>query len=937
MLEYIQMNSPSDRLLALRAFEPNHSTWVVADLRLKLEIQQHVLSQQGYFADESILRVSELWKTILKRLFPDFHIRSVESIKIILSEWLENEELSFKDNVDDTVMKVMDLMHPLYVHQQNSSVGHEQMRSWLYENTDSLQRWGGWYVLAEKYFQQFLQKKIISPRWMAGFLQSQLSLEVGWSRPLIFDLGSQLSQTEADLILMLSRFLDVKVLAPRLDLSHRFEYLLKPYAFLRDQAFAHSSLSVNGIAPQFYAMKHSGILSECKSAVAQLRKWFEQGIDLKKMAIIAPDIEQYWPVLEPLLQHEGLPVNKSTVFKIQQLPAIQNWLSHLKIRQRQFDFSDLENANFNQEQPNLRYEKFYALFSQMLEASDLARNEEIQKSFFSDNTPSGLISLEQAIGWMLKFWNAKNSLEPLEEIFRDLFTHADRDLKLKLSSWLQWVQIIAAKKEITLRPADLSGVQIANLQAADSVYVTERIFLGNAVSQMTSNQSSLLTPKEIASIASQIGFYLEHPDVSNIEFDLTWLSQWQNTSSDKNTNEMHFYFPHTGFSGEAESPIQKWAELAKNHLKENTHLSPAWDAKINQTLALSFDHKNQISINSSQSFSHSSPQNSSQDSSKSSPKGSLQLTAFTETDSFKEKNEVSIKYESKRVFSPSALESYRECAFIYLSQRMFKLQDHPLMDLDIDARTSGILLHAVFEKIMIEPRRFDWSETELRSLIDSLRQAVELDKIDDFIWTGMREKYIKMCLRTLVFEKTWQTHYPQSRVWSAEKNFNVEMKSIPIAHGTWNLRGKIDRMDWDQKNKFVIVDYKGSANGDLTNFKAWIKKNQLQLALYVFAAEQFLPAEFSEAQVVGAFYYFVRQLERNKGLALASDLPFFEIKANATTTVSEKNELMLQISEIVSGLVNNIIQGQFTPNPLNPKDCDSCQWRKLCRAPHLNW
>lgn len=910
MLQYIQMNSPSDRLLALQTFEPNHATWIVADLRLKLEIQQHVLSQQGYFADESILRVSELWKTILKRLHPDFRIRSVESIKIILSEWLENEELSFKDNVDDTVMKMMDLMHPLYVHQQNSSVGHEQMRSWLYENTDSLQRWGGWYVLAEKYFQHFLQKKIISPRWMAGFLQSQLSLDAGWSRSLIFDLGSQLSQTEADLILMLSRFLDVKVLAPRLDLSHRFEYLLKPYAFLRDQAFERVSLSANGKSPQFYAIKHSGILSECKSAVAQVRQWFEQGVALNQIAIIAPDIEQYWPVLAPLLKAEGFPVNKSTVFKIQQLPAIQNWLSHLKIRQRQFDFSDLENASYNHEQPSLRFEKFYALFSQMLEASDLARHAEIQKSFFSENPPTGLISLEQAIGWMLKFWNVKNSLEPLEEIFRDLFTHADRDLNLKLSSWLQWVQIIAAKKEITLQSADLSGLQIANLQAADSVYVTERIFLGNAVSQMTSNQSSLLTPKEIASIASQIGFYLEHPDVSNIEFDLTWLSQWQNINADEKTNEMHFYFPHTGFSGEAESPIQKWAELSKNHLKENSHLSPTWDAKINLTLPTSFaqlvDNKNQIN-------------------------SSLQPVMFTEN------NEVKIKYESKKVFSASALESYRECAFIYLSQRMFKLQDHPLMDLDIDARTSGILLHAIFEKIMIEPRRFDWSEVELRSLIDSLRQNVELDKIDDFIWTGMREKYIKMCLRTLAFEKTWQEHYPQSRVWCAEKNFNIEMKSISIPQGSWYLRGKIDRMDWDQKNKFTIVDYKGSANGDMTNFKAWIKKNQLQLALYIFAAEQFLQSELSEAQVVGAFYYFVKQLERNKGLALPIDLPFFEIKANATASVSEKNELMQQISEIVSSLVNNIIQGQFTPNPLNPKDCDSCQWRKLCRAPHLNW
>ncbi len=45
--------------------------------------------------------------------------------------------------------------------------------------------------------------------------------------------------------------------------------------------------------------------------------------------------------------------------------------------------------------------------------------------------------------------------------------------------------------------------------------------------------------------------------------------------------------------------------------------------------------------------------------------------------------------------SPSQLEKYQQCPFIFSAEKIFRLSDLPDVDLDVDAMTSGRLLHAV--------------------------------------------------------------------------------------------------------------------------------------------------------------------------------------------------------------------------------------------------
>src|SRR5690606_9355107 len=85
---------------------------------------------------------------------------------------------------------------------------------------------------------------------------------------------------------------------------------------------------------------------------------------------------------------------------------------------------------------------------------------------------------------------------------------------------------------------------------------------------------SFLSPQEILSISSEIGFSLEHPEVSAWEFDLAWLSESPRTQS------LYFY-PQTGFTGGAEAPAALWLRFADfESEKVSQPLKNRWDSLL---------------------------------------------------------------------------------------------------------------------------------------------------------------------------------------------------------------------------------------------------------------------------------------------------------------------------------------------------------------------
>jgi hypothetical protein len=62
----------------------------------------------------------------------------------------------------------------------------------------------------------------------------------------------------------------------------------------------------------------------------------------------------------------------------------------------------------------------------------------------------------------------------------------------------------------------------------------------------------------------------------------------------------------------------------------------------------------------------------------------------------------------------------------------------------------------------------------------------------------------------------------------------------------------------------------------------------------------------------------------------------FDDKKQNKITIEEKKKLIDQTHEIINDTVQRIKSGDFKPNPKEIELCTDCQWRDLCRAPHLN-
>jgi ATP-dependent helicase/DNAse subunit B len=262
------------------------------------------------------------------------------------------------------------------------------------------------------------------------------------------------------------------------------------------------------------------------------------------------------------------------------------------------------------------------------------------------------------------------------------------------------------------------------------------------------------------------------------------------------------------------------------------------------------------------------------------------------------------------------------------------------MDFDIDRRTRGQLAHSLLEKLCQEPRRFDWTDEEIHLLLESLREATGMLTMDSFVWQGLKERHLKLARKFLRAEQDWLRQFPKTRVLATEKSFEFSWdleKQTVAKTGVWKIRGRIDRIDHDGEGHLVLIDYKMSA-GDYKHHGKWIEKNQLQLALYILAIEEGVIEGIPPQEVVGAFYYVLKNMNRDKGLKLeGSPATLFNLDRKGNKiTAEKKEELIRQLKGVIQDVIINMQQGSFRAQPLEPEKCGECNWKNLCKAPHLN-
>lgn len=868
-----------DREFDLRFSGGPLKTWVVSDLRSKFELQRRLLNRQGHYEDYDVLRASELWRLLLKRIQPEYRVVSPDFIRAVVQDQLKELKIELGAQAEVAIMSFMDQFASLIFH----PLGNQSLEKWFEQNPESFARWGQWYKIAMMLARHIEEQKWISTRWIAAVLNRTLlenqKLHTVWNRNLIFDLGAELTQTEADLIQVLSQSFECEVVQPNPAFAGKYFSLLQPYQVLAPFKDMPSSAKAN---PELVAHRYSGPWAEIKHAVSQVRLWLDQGVKPECIGLFAAQIENYWPVLERYLHKEGVPCQKDVMVRLQTLPVVQNWLSWIRLKTGLVEGSDLEVALYNSEiavTDSVRFEEFEAMFKQILDSDDLLRSPRILEKFNQSLKPHDRYSMDEFLGGTLAFWVRQGDTEILPNLLKSFIEKVPPGIVLQVSTWINLLEQLISKMEIRSRPGNTAGIQVANISEGLMFDFTHRIFLGLCESQIHSSQSAWVLPSEIHSFNQDYGFYLLDPETSRIEFDLEWASLAENSHD-------HYCFPATNFEGKPENPMQIWLEmriekqgLASIHKISRPEIT-RWDEIQASTVVEEKEYQKAV------------------------PVRPLKLSA-------------------------SSLERFRDCGFISFAEKQLGLLDLPEMDLDLDRRKKGQVFHELLEKILQPPSTLSYSESEIRGFLQDIRSRMNPNEVHEILWSALENRSVKLALRFQDEEKKYRQAFPKSKVLSLETDFNFEFEGVLF-------RGKIDRLDEDDRGQVLVTDYK-TTGGALKSFAKWIEDNQLQLGFYSWALEKGFVEKVGARTVVGALFYVLKDFDKSKGFltAEAANLGFSKRRATNITDADKKSHFEILETEIRQALTK-MREGDFSPKPVDYKICETCRWRSLCRAEHLD-
>lgn len=907
MLKVISIESRSQISEIFLNYNPREQSWLVSDLRTKFELQQKILARDGQYIDESVLRASDLWKMLLKRLEPGLRLVSDPFARSLLRTLMDEhaETLGVNSSAEDTVFSYIDQMAAIIFNPE----GTQRLNEWFEAHPEAKNRWQEWYLRSRFCALKLLQDhRVITADWITAYLQNFNDLERVWSIPLIVDLSGEVSRVEAELLQTLARSVDVIVLEPTPTWREDFHFLLKPYEDLRAASARREKLPVLArTEKRTEVLRFSGMLAEIKNSAGKVRQWLDKGVPPEKIAIIAPDIEAYWPVLQSYLAEEGIPVQKDITHKVQSLPSVTRWLALLRSRSGRLSSTDLEISFFQKEEAQqLRYEEFRALFKSLYVNEDLARNEIVHRIFHEQIDLAGYLKRDEFVARALLSWSSSED-EIVQMILRELLQNAVRSTQLTWKEWLSYLESIVALKEYTLEKGNPKGIMVTKLMSAHSEKARYRIFIGLTDEAMKGRNKTQLSGQDYFELAKDIGFYLDNPDQSDVDFELRLLAE-------ADSDEDLYCFGATDLSGSLCSPSTFWMSLKGDHDHLTIPLETRWDELQHSSLrgrrSLMEGRQDRIEGRIDQDLGKR-------------PSDLIQLT------------------ELPRI-SASAIESFLECPFIFAAQRHFKLRDLPDIDLDVDHRTRGQLAHAIFEKLTAEPIRFDWTTAELENLLEEVRQEKKLVFADERLWQPLKKKHVQLGFRFLDFEKKWREQFRKTRTLVREKRFEFyfdpQTGKFPQEQGIgcFRISGSIDRVDGDGEGHLVVIDYKSSSGG-ISAHGSWLKNREMQLLFYMWVLEQDLVQDL-QGEVIGLFYYIFRNFER-KGFKiedLAGELYPPSKRKDKNATLEAKERYLAEFSEILTGTLQRIKNGECEARPADYKTCTTCEWRRQCRAPHLN-
>lgn len=260
--------------------------------------------------------------------------------------------------------------------------------------------------------------------------------------------------------------------------------------------------------------------------------------------------------------------------------------------------------------------------------------------------------------------------------------------------------------------------------------------------------------------------------------------------------------------------------------------------------------------------------------------------------------------QATRTFSPSGLESYLECPFLFYAQRALRLARRPPRPAErLDAPLRGEIVHRVLAVLARERAPL---EEVFEHIFQSLCEAHAAPR-------GYRaEQYRRQMLDDLtVFLR--QGSLPPPAETATEVSFDLS-----FGEGL-RVRGRLDRLDRAPAGP-VVIDYKYSPRSSV--LARVNSERSLQGPLYALAAEALTGERVAAMWFAGL---------RRDGRYDRPTLEGWSVPGTGLPGQPLTREWLEAGRALASRAAGQIWGGHFAPDPADTRRCRSCEARDVCR------
>lgn len=303
-------------------------------------------------------------------------------------------------------------------------------------------------------------------------------------------------------------------------------------------------------------------------------------------------------------------------------------------------------------------------------------------------------------------------------------------------------------------------------------------------------------------------------------------------------------------------------------------------------------------------------------------------------------------------FTPTQLDSFVRCPFSFFCREVLGLEPAEEEGEEVAPADLGHLYHRILARFLrpfcgrpLNPEAWPhyWSALQEAIEQECQRYEEEAEKKgrapSGGFWSLQKRRLVRALERWLrceleaVRDSSWYPAYLELAFGlspGAEEDPHSKLEPLRLGAGGAEavVRGRIDRIDLDDRGNCAVYDYK---SGFTPTYRELQELQDLQLPLYLLAVERVL---FPGTVVGGSYYRLGRECRRSPGLwREQSDRPGGNRRKDGVVGEEKWGEFLARVEERALECVRSIRKGDFRIQPSrSAEQClRRCPYRPVCR------